>query len=279
MKFNIIILDQFYDMFIDLAYQLQHYFNLNNIKNEIVNYTEDIENTENLKYIFFGTAFRSYRIPNNSILTMFDNIKLFDTTFPRHLLENNIILHYNPTEMIQLKNKYPFLKIFYFKMGYAKALDFSNLKIEENISFKYDVCFVGNLSERRKNILNKLSQHGLNVFAGGYHPFYSGISRARLYHSSKIVLSFYTNEDTFDCSLGSRFIPAISNNCFVICESSTNKIFNDFMENISIVCNYDSIVENCIYYLHNEIERINKLETFYNNMKNCVADIELNKYL
>lgn len=273
MKFSIIILDNFYDMFLDLAYQLQYYLNGNKYENEIVNYSENIENNSSNKYIFFGTAYKNFKIPNGSILTMFDNIKTFDNTFPPYLLENNTILHYNQNEISLLKLKYPFLKIHHFKMGYAQTLDFSNLKTSENIPFQYDICFIGNLSERRKNILNELSSKGYKVYAGGYHPYFSGIRRARLFHSSKIVLSIYTNEDTFDCSMGSRVIPAVSNKNFVIVETSTNELNNEFMKKIAVVANYDNIVEKCIYYLNNENERIDKENIFYENIKQTIVDI------
>jgi hypothetical protein len=275
MHFNIVIYDKFIDMFLDMVGQFQHYLTLNNHTFSIVNNISPNDNTANsninIKYIFFGTSFKNKFIPENSILTMFDNISLFDNMIPENLLKNNDIYHYSKHDCKLLKDKYENIRLYYFKMGYNPYLDISNSFA--NLNYVYDIVFVGNLSSRRKKIIDSLQNKGYKVFTGGYQPYIGGLNRSKLYFQSKIVLALYTDSNTFYNTLGSRVIPAVSTKAFTITEKCLDDEINSELEKYSIISDYDNIVDICEYYLTNETERENLKNNFYSNLKSTSLEI------
>ena len=277
MHFNIVIHDTFIDMFLDMVGQFQHYLTSNNHTFSIVNNISPNDNTTNsninTKYIFFGTGFKNKFIPENSIVTMFDNINLFDNMIPQTLLENNDIYHYSKHDCKLLKEKYENIRLYYFKMGYNPYLDIS--ASFPNLNYVYDIVFVGNLSSRRKHITDTLRNKGYKVFTGGYQPYIGGLNRSKLYLQCKIVLALYTDSNTFYNTLGSRVIPAVSTKAFTITEKCLDETINNELEKYSIISEYDDIVNKCQYYLNNENEREILKNNFYSNIKsNCLEIIK-----
>jgi len=278
MHYNIIIYDTFPNMFVDMVGQFQHYLTLNNHTFSIVNTVSPNDiNTEtklHTKYIFFGTHFKNKFLPENSILTIFDNIGLFDSMIPQNLLEKYDIYHYSKHDckLLKEKNINSNIQLYYFKMGYNPYLDISNSF--PNVNYIYDIIFIGSLAEpRRKHIINTLRNKGYKVYPVENKPLVWGTQRSQLYLQSKIVLALYAHFSTYYNTLGSRVIPAVSTKSFTITEKCLDEEINSELENFSVISDYDNIVEKCEYYLKNENERETLKNKFYTNLKSTCLEI------
>jgi len=281
MKYYIIICDNFSDMFVDLAQQLLYFLSVSGKIASIVDYSDHLVRniTDNDKCIFFGTHFKSKYVPNRSMLTVFDTLIHFHNIVPERLLHTNTILHYNMNEIHKLQEKYEGkLSVYYFKMGYNPYLDLQYKQC--NTSHIYDAIFIGNVSPRRKHIIDSLINKGYNVFYGGYSPKYYTLNDIiPLYKRSKVILAIYTDDRTIDCTLGSRVYPAVSTNNFVITEESTNKLANSELSECSFVTSYDTMVNIAEYYIKHDIERENKKKEFYEYICKTPANVDLELFV
>lgn len=136
-----------------------------------------------------------------------------------------------------------------------------------------DVLFYGYISPRRKRLRNRLISKGLIV---KFVNLYDHVELIKLIQKSKIVLVIHMIDDNnfFDTY---RINLLLSNKCFIIHESIQeeyfinyqnlqllNKNYKELKKNIQninemnnlhkyiVFCNYNEIVEKCLYYLNND---------------------------
>lgn len=145
----------------------------------------------------------------------------------------------------------------YVKFGYHESFD-NNMNIDK----KYDFCFYGSKSLRRKNVIDKLiKKHCCN----DQNCKLFGVERISAINSSKICLNIHYSEANLI-----EFIRVIShylcNNSFVISEPfiGHNWLADKGLLVVSELNDFEKVVE---YYLKNEKERKDIASFSYNEIK------------
>jgi hypothetical protein len=274
MHYNIIILDTSINIYMDIVVMFTHWCKVNNISYLIINYNSSITNDESNKCIFFGTEYYKYRIPKGSIITEFDCIDVVKNRLNLSLTKNNKILSYSSLLTNYLNKVYPKTKVGHFYYGYSSDLDYGYNNNNKDI----DICFIGSLyPERRQKIFNDIRNRfkDRNIFIGGYNPYLALEDRGKVYKNSKIILSIYSEEKMYNYTYGSRIFPAVSTGGFVIAERCIDPEQHSVLERICINTEPDKLLDTIEYYLTNESEREKLRKTFYTNVKNIVAKIDL----
>ena len=119
---------------------------------------------------------------------------------------------------------------------------------------KYDIVFIGHLSDRRQNILNELLKHGYTILIiQNEYDFYK---KYDLICSSKILVNIHAYDDYRVYEFARCSIPiynkviVISEECEGISEELKNPI-NKFVIEHSIIVDYENIVQKCMNALVN----------------------------
>lgn len=191
-----------------------------------------------------------------------------------NLLKNNYVLDYSDKNIDYLKSK-GILNIEKINIGYGKSLEY-NLNQNQDI----DVLFIGAINERRMKIYNDIILHpklkSKNIL------FKSNVwndEKRDLITRSKIILNIHY----YECKILEtvRISHLLANKKCVISEESGYSNENEEWNNGLVLCNYNKIVDNIIYYLENDNERIRKEEIGYKYIISKPQDLKevIEKYL
>lgn len=230
----------------------------------------------NTQVIVFGNLYTTcpWIVPPGAVLTIFDCTTVMKN-ITSNFLRDNVILHYTPTDCDLFRERVPEAVIAKFNFAYTPYLDFATYDTKK----EYDAVFIGNLSERRSFIIDRLRQAGLTVECFRYYitDFCTGLKRALLYSKAKVVLSMFANEHTRNNTLASRVVPAVCTGAFVVSEASNEEELNDDLKDVCHLTSYDNMVHDVLCFVYNEAERESKRLQFYTNMKQKqqVCDISI----
>lgn len=127
-----------------------------------------------------------------------------------------------------------------------------------------DVLFVGHMSERRQNLVDRMTDLGLAVHTvTGQTPVF-GEKLDELLARAKIVLNVYTLDDpATHIADFARLDHLLSNRRFVIHEKLSTLAPDEAFEKHVITCPYDEIPAKCSYYLARPGEREEIAEAAY----------------
>ncbi len=265
MFFKLVIVDRNEWMYRDMALQTKTILENNGNTSDIVQY----EQYSDTKTIFFGTAYAGVFIPNNSIVTNFDDYRILFSILTENILLTCEIWDYSHTNLSLLKQKFPLCNCKLFEMGYTPYLDYENGYQEKDKDI--DILFLGVVSHRRSVILNSLKEK-YNVVSD---YFKEGKARAELIKRSKICISIYSS-DVRICISASRLTPILCNNGFVVTETCEDEYQNNRWKQWTITVDYDKLVETVLYYLEHSEERKIYADTAYENFKKnppCIKEI------
>jgi hypothetical protein len=261
MFYKVVILDDQYWMYVDMAIQIIHYVKLFGNEAELSTY-DNGNNTKKITYIFLGTKYQNFRIPNGSIITNFDDKSVLFNLLTNKIIQECSIWDYSQENIQLLKEKYPHARTFFLELGYVPELDY-NITYDEKIK-DIDVLFLGGVvTDRRRYIISNLNKKGIKICIA-YTKI--GKERSELIARSKICLSFYSKSLT-ECISSSRLTPLLSNNAFVITEKCSNAYQNDKWSQYTTTVNYDKIVETVEYYLPKESLRKKLADKYYKHFK------------
>jgi hypothetical protein len=180
--------------------------------------------------------------------------------------KNNFYLFdYNRLNIINIKNIYKNINIFYFPLIYNEYLEiFYSKFIKNKLSWNekdIDILFYGSLNKRRGYIIDKLKQKYNVVYfidTNDHKSLCEHIERSKiviniLFYDYNIVFDYYRN--TF----------LLSNNILLLTELSINIDFDieynlkDINDNINI-CNYDQFEESIDNLLKKNIIEIEEIK-------------------
>ena len=129
-----------------------------------------------------------------------------------------------------------------------------------------DVLFIGSLNDRRKKWLNKLiylnSQFTIKIITNKfYKDSYDFFAR------SKILLNIHYYEQNRISEI-SRIIHALENSCIVLTENSDDFYYNQLLNGIVTITNYDTLIDDVINILsdYNNIQK-NKNDLYTNMLE------------
>lgn len=135
-----------------------------------------------------------------------------------------------------------------------------------------DVLFFGWLSDRRKRILDRLSERGMNVHIVSHKAIVVKEELDKLLARSKIVLGLHVYDDP-DAQIAdfARFDYLLSNRLFAIHERPSAEARHlEFERNVT-TCEYDDIPDTCAFYLERPELRTTKAEQAYQWFKSDFA--------
>jgi hypothetical protein len=157
---------------------------------------------------------------------------------------------------------------------YVPLLYMKHLTYEERLTTKkdIDILFMGAMNKRREDLLNKLREHGLNVYVADTYNLWDE-ERNNIVKRSKILLNIHYYESAILET--ARLSYALSlGECFVVSEPSTDKLLDrEYSKNVEFGSNVEEIVKKCKKILEMSEEmlkmRINTNFTKYkiNNFK------------
>ena len=215
-----------------------------------------------------------------SVLWFMDTIKRFEH-IPQNIDLFDEVLSFEPNDVMYIKNKYN-IDIKYFPIGVAEELYCSGSKINEKI---YDICFVGNTTENRLEVLNKIAEYcqkndkKMIVYGHYWHnkhwwqeiiakrkfskkyPILSkymtnellnGKQVAELYSKSKICLNIHIS---LHKGINPRTFEILGNGNFQLC---------DYREDASSLGLVDG--ENIVLYKNTQ-ECLNKIDYYLSNIE------------
>lgn len=260
MHYKLIIIDKNIWMYTDMAHQTMTKLTEEGHTSDIVDY-EIGENTDSVKYVFFGTGYNAVKVPHGSIVTNFDNDTLVFSILTPEIIETCTIWDYSKENICLIKEKYPNADCHFFEMGYSPHLDhgLSYNECEKDI----DVLFLGGKTNKRQKILNEISQAGYNVMSI-YRK--NGPERADFFRRAKIIISIYSSEHTH-CISASRFTPALCNNGFIITENCSNSEQNERWSQYTVSVEYEKLVSTVLEYLEQPEKRKELADDFYVKFK------------
>ena len=265
--YKLVILDNNYWMYIDMAIQVKYMLELKNSKAAIVPYSIDAVNTENERYVFFGTRYPSYYIPPGSIVTNFDNTTVLFLIITENIINTCEIWNYSNVGISAIYAKYPSSKCKLLELGYTPEHDYSISHIEENKDI--DVLLLGDLTTRRQLIVESLKNMGFSV-AVVYTK--NGFERADLVRRSKVCISVYTS-DLCDCIASSRFSTILASGGFIITEECTDEYQNDKWSKLTITVQYNKLVETVAHWIRQPEERIACAEKFTEKFRSVLPQV------
>lgn len=129
-----------------------------------------------------------------------------------------------------------------------------------------DVLFIGSLNDRRKRWLNKLinlnRQFTIKIITNKFNK-----DSYEFYARSKILLNIHYYEKNITSEI-SRIIHALENNCIVLTEDSDDFYYNQILNGIVTITNYESFNDDIINILsdYNNIHK-NKNDVYINMLK------------
>lgn len=267
MHYKLIIIDRNYWMYIDIAIQIKTMLIKNGDIADIIDYEYGDNNYMN-RYIFLGTLHKNnVKIPPNSIITNFDNHKLLFDIITDEYINNCEIWDYCEYNIKLIYKKNPNARCFHIQMGYSPLIDYNCLYIENNKDI--DILFLGNVSERRNFILNKLRSNGYNICVV-YHKTSKDMSE--FIKRSKICISIYSSEDKYTIS-SIRFSPILCNNGFIISEISTCQKQNEYWSDYIIAKEYNELCDTVEYYINKPEERKKIADECYEKFKQTTCHL------
>jgi hypothetical protein len=135
-----------------------------------------------------------------------------------------------------------------------------------------DVLFFGNLSERRRRILDELVRRGLCVHIVSRGNPAHGEKLDELIARSKIVLGIhYFEEPQAQIADLARLDHLLSNRVFVIHERPSSFAADPAFEGNVTTCKYADIFDTCAHFLANPEERVSKARAGYEWFKSAYA--------
>jgi hypothetical protein len=145
--------------------------------------------------------------------------------------------------------------------GYAPYYesDFQKNIKGKMLSQNIDVLFFGDLSERRRRMLEELKRHGMKVFVVSRANPAHGEKLDELLACSKIVLGIhYYDELQAQIADFARVDRLLSNRIFVVHEKPSALASNPAFEQNVTTCEYHAIPDTCAYFLARPEERASK---------------------
>jgi len=131
----------------------------------------------------------------------------------------------------------------FFRIGYQKEL----MRINSSMNKDVDILFYGSLNERRKKILDKLTQHGLEVkiLFGVY-----GKNRDEWIQRSKVVINIhYYNSYIFEVI---RVFYLLTNSIAVVGEVNESTSIDPMCQDGIYSAKYDDIFDACVRITENQ---------------------------
>lgn len=245
MHYKAIIMDRSPWMYLDMALQAKTILEKDGNEYELVN---RIEENDGCRYIFFGTAYPTIQIPKNSIITNFDDFRVFNTIISKEMIETCELWDYSSLNIENATKIFQGASCKLFEMGYTPLLDFHLPPEKKTI----DILLIGLENSRRQVILDVLRKK-YNVVCCYYK---NGKERAELINKSKICISIYTSEMK-KCISASRFTPILCSGGFIITETCDDEYQNERWSQFTIPVLYGKLIEtvDCYYNRPNERER------------------------
>lgn len=245
-----------------------------------------LKNDETTQCFFFGTKLTHpiVRIPDGSYLMDFDHAHWMHERFRPDIVERNHIITFSSHMIHDFRNMFgSHISIGLFRFGYTRYLDYG---YQINPTYEYDVCFLGTVSDRRANVLDELQQkyrcfvHSHIEYTPGNATtklghIYRGQERAKLYQTSKIVLSIAFTDEYLQNTNASRIFPAVSTGAFVISERSLDEEQNVDADKICINVPLSQLGSTIAYYLHHHEERERLRQQFYEKVKTMKCDFPM----
>jgi hypothetical protein len=141
-----------------------------------------------------------------------------------------------------LKDKYENIDIKLLKFGYYNNyINRINLNMKKDI----DILFYGDITKRRRNIMNILKNNNLRVHFT--NKTYDLKKRDNLISRSKIVLDIFRNNN-YKCNNLYRLSYLICNNVTILAEYNDNEIYKDLKEYV-FFSDYNDILINSLKIL------------------------------
>ena len=221
-------------------------------------------------------------IGTKSISLYLDTIKRFEN-IEQNLKHFDYIYSFEPNDTEWAKDKYG-VEVKYLPIGVAEELYCNNTEIVNEI---YDISFVGNSTENRLEVLNKIAEYcdannkkmivyghywhnkhwwqessAKKKFAKKYpklvkyvrNEFLYGKDVAKLYLQSKICLNVHIS---LHKGINPRTFEVLGNGNFELCDyrSDAKEFGLVDKENIAMFTDAEDCVRQIEYYLNNEAER------------------------
>ena len=139
------------------------------------------------------------------------------------------IWDYSQNNINFILQKYPQAKCRLLKLGYSKYLDY-NLDYNENDK-DIDILFLGQESDRRNAILDRLIDDGYKVVI---EQGKTDEELAKLVQRAKINLNIYYKDFYTKCISSTRLVPLVGNKGLVISEECVDEDQNNDWKNFTI---------------------------------------------
>lgn len=161
--------------------------------------------------------------------------------------QHNLILEYSCNNLPILDNLGCYNKIL-FPIGYLSFYD--KFLIPKKMEKDIDFLFIGNITNRRKKILEILENLGYKV--SYYDNVFDDMKKAKLINRSKICLDIFRTE--FNNNNMHRLNELITHKSFIISELGKDILINKLLNNIIIQVDYNNILEMCLKYINKSEE-------------------------
>jgi len=287
MKFQIYISDDFsknylpFLLYRNIIYETIKHNTIYDIK-YIYNMSDFIDSDNNilimLIYCFIKDIDKNFYFLNKCVSKKI----LINTEFYKHCgvekILNNInlnnknnfyILDYNKLNIVNIKELYKNINIYYLPLLYNEYLEiFYSNYVKRKIPWEekdIDILFYGSLNERRSNIIENLKKKYNVVY---FIDIYNNEKLCEFIERSKIVLNilFYSYNIVFDYY---RNIFLLANNSLLITEACKDI-------DIDIEFNLKDVNENIIMCNYNEIEE--KIDNIFTKNSNQIEEIKNKQY-
>lgn len=239
----------YYDhpVFCEIAQELVNSFLSNDIQ-AILTSTVQEKNHLDLYIILGMNSFTSKIVPHNYIVYQFEQTGNPDSTwfnkyYMNHLKNALAVWDYSSVNCQNLLND-GIKNIQYVPIEYMTTMKKITQKpIHEK---DIDIFFYGSINQRRLDIIQQLQNKGLNVV---YRYNIWNDERDELISRSKIILNMhYYQKGILETA---RLSYLLSNDCFVVSETSVDNHLDDYHKPYVAFSNYDNLVQTCVKYIEN----------------------------
>jgi hypothetical protein len=237
-------------VFVDVVESLQHLFTSKGIT---VRVTHDIDKDDPTTWILFGVNELppSILLPANYIVYQLEQIcvkgnKWLTEKYLQLMKGAKQVWDYSMRN-VHLLNSFEVKNAFYVPIAYAKSLTIANTSVINEKDKDIDVLFMGGMSPRRKQVLDRLAlMSNIKVYVadGGLW----GEERIAIMKRSKIVLNihYYQADSLLEMV---RLSVLLSNSCFVISESGGEDAMDKKYEKGLVFGPATELVNLCKKYL------------------------------
>jgi len=178
-------------------------------------------------------------------------------------LSNVILIEYNIINQRNIASQYPSINSLFLPLIYNKSLEnYYRTYVVNKISWQdkdIDVLFYGGLNDRRRKVIDKLTNHKLHIVDS--HNGVSNMELCNLIERSKIVINvlYYDFNIIFDYY---RNTMLLANNALLITETPQEiddniEYWLEDMNSCMVTTSYDNLVECVELYLAKETSEIN----------------------